>query len=568
MIATFIIAGYEHRSARVVPRRPSPAPGTLAERARECARRRRPRRIALAARAGRCARRRARRRCSLLRPRDGLIAARAGRCAAAYFDARRDRARAALRRARSSRSARARAQPRRGGGCCGGARAARRRRGRAAGARGRGRRRRGGAGLSLALGVAPLPFGAIARRRALAVGLATQSWRGWARDVAQAARSGCGLTAGAAPVAVALMRRYPRGWWLPAPAVAVAGAVALTFVGPVLLEPIFNDFTPLPDGRAARARCSRSRRAPGVRVGEVYEVDASRRTSAANAYVNGLGATRRVVLFDTLLRELHAERGALGGRARAGARALPRRAARCSPSSRWAPRRGCARSRGWRGASTAPATPRPRPRRCPRSRCAGVVCAAVGSVARQLSRAVERRADAFSLALTDDPEAFIAFERRITRQNLADPDPPRWLSALLGHPPADRRADRDRRAPTRPGERPTPLPLVRAPRRRLGAVELGQALDALASLPAGVVVLERVDQLAHEARREADARDDDAGDLAGLDLVVDAREGDRELVVGVADVREVRVDARHHLGRDVDVDVAVGAESAARSSSV
>ncbi len=49
------------------------------------------------------------------------------------------------------------------------------------------------------------------------------------------------------------------------------------------------------------------------------------------------------------------------------------------------------------------------------------------------------------------------------------------------------------------------------------------------------------------------------GHLLGLDLVVDAREGDRELVVGVADVREVRVHAAHDLGREVDVYVALGA---------
>jgi STE24 endopeptidase len=66
----------------------------------------------------------------------------------------------------------------------------------------------------------------------------------------------------------------------------------------------------------------------------------------------------------------------------------------------------------------------------------GAVSAAIGIVARQLSRAVERRADAFSLELTDDPDAFVAFERRITRQNLADPDPPRLLSRVLAtHPP-------------------------------------------------------------------------------------------------------------------------------------
>jgi STE24 endopeptidase len=70
----------------------------------------------------------------------------------------------------------------------------------------------------------------------------------------------------------------------------------------------------------------------------------------------------------------------------------------------------------------------------------GIVSAAVGSLACGLSRAVEVRADTYSLVLTDAPEPFIAFERRIVSQNLADPDPPGWLVRLMGtHPPTVRR---------------------------------------------------------------------------------------------------------------------------------
>src|ERR1700677_1397803 len=88
---------------------------------------------------------------------------------------------------------------------------------------------------------------------------------------------------------------------------------------------------------------------------------------------------------------------------------------------------------------------------------------------------------------------------------------------------------------------------------------LGQVLDALAGAPLRVVVLHRVDQLAHEARGQVDAGDHDTGDLLRLDLVVDAGEGDGELVVGVADVSEVRVYAPHDLGGQVDVYVALSA---------
>jgi STE24 endopeptidase len=55
----------------------------------------------------------------------------------------------------------------------------------------------------------------------------------------------------------------------------------------------------------------------------------------------------------------------------------------------------------------------------------------------RLSRAVERRADTFALELTGDHEAFTSFEQRIVVANVADPDPPRWVTALLAsHPPA------------------------------------------------------------------------------------------------------------------------------------
>jgi len=61
---------------------------------------------------------------------------------------------------------------------------------------------------------------------------------------------------------------------------------------------------------------------------------------------------------------------------------------------------------------------------------------AVTAVSNQLSRAIERRADAFALDLTDEPDAMVGFERRITLQNVGDPDPPRWQQILLGtHPP-------------------------------------------------------------------------------------------------------------------------------------
>ena len=76
----------------------------------------------------------------------------------------------------------------------------------------------------------------------------------------------------------------------------------LSFVAPVVLEPLFNRFAPLADEELARSLRELSVRA-GVPVSEVLVADASRRTRKQNAYVSGFGRTRRLVVFDTLVED-------------------------------------------------------------------------------------------------------------------------------------------------------------------------------------------------------------------------------------------------------------------------
>jgi STE24 endopeptidase len=287
-----------------------------------------------------------------------------------------------------------------------------------------------GAVLSLALGAATLPTAALMRKRALDVRLATQSWRGWAADVARSAALGAGFAAAGAVVVTALMRRYEERWWAPAAGGGVAVAALVVLAGPVLLEPIFNDFTPLEEGELRREVLDLAERA-GVRVREVFSVDASRRTSAANAYVSGLGATRRVVLFDTLLSSFTMDE-ARTVVAHELAHVRHRDVARLLVFSALVAPAGTRAV----AAIAQRVDARERPALPALALGGAAVSAAVGVAARRLSRAVERRADSFALALTDAPEAFVSFERRITRQNLADPAPPRWQTRLFAtHPP-------------------------------------------------------------------------------------------------------------------------------------
>jgi STE24 endopeptidase len=177
-------------------------------------------------------------------------------------------------------------------------------------------------------------------------------------------------------------------------------------------------------------------RKAGVDVGEVYEIDASRRTTAANAYVTGLGHTKRVVLYDTLLENFSRDELRLVVAhelghvhyhdvpwgllylaivAPFGILAVARLTDRLAPE----------------GSSGTPAM-------LPALALSITVMATViTTVSNQYSRAIESRADAFALTTTGETRAFISFERRISVRNLADPDPPDWQTFLLStHPPA------------------------------------------------------------------------------------------------------------------------------------
>jgi STE24 endopeptidase len=89
-------------------------------------------------------------------------------------------------------------------------------------------------------------------------------------------------------------------WWLWGWLAFMAVILAVTFVYPVLIMPRFNKFTPLPDGDL-RSRIEAVARLADTPIEGVYTMDASKRSTRGNAFVAGFGATKRVVLFDTIL---------------------------------------------------------------------------------------------------------------------------------------------------------------------------------------------------------------------------------------------------------------------------
>jgi STE24 endopeptidase len=287
--------------------------------------------------------------------------------------------------------------------------------------------------LASALARLPLSFwrGYLHERR---FGLSTQTARGWLADRAKSLAVAAVVTSVPMLGLVGLARAFP-SWWPVAAAVASGAFVLLmSFVAPVVLEPVFNRFRPLDDDDLARTLRELSVRA-GVPVDRVLVADASRRTRKSNAYVSGLGRTRRVVVFDTLLErsgtaevELVVAHELAHRRARHVAKgtAAAIAATALGVLALWAALR-------WDALLEAAHAEGPGD---PRVVALVLLLATLLEVAgapvfAALSRRFEREADRGSVELTGDLESFERAHRELALSNLSDLAPPRALYLLL-----------------------------------------------------------------------------------------------------------------------------------------
>jgi STE24 endopeptidase len=296
-----------------------------------------------------------------------------------------------------------------------------------------------GAGISLLLVVVGLPLAAWRHDRAFDVGLSTQTWGAWLEDVAKSAGIGAVIAGAGGAIGLALVRRFPRRWWIPGSGIVVLFGVITLWLWPVLIDPLFNEFQPLKKGRLRSEVLALARKAD-VKVGEVYRVDASRRTTAVNAYVNGIGPTKRVVLYDTLIDDLPPEQvrqvvaHELGHQKHRDLYRGLLWLALVAPAGVYLAQR-LAETFGRREGLGDPAR-KAGPSALPAIALAvSLVSFALGSASNVVSRQVEARADSFSLQLTHNPAALIALQRELAERNISDPDPPALLQALFGtHP--------------------------------------------------------------------------------------------------------------------------------------
>jgi STE24 endopeptidase len=282
--------------------------------------------------------------------------------------------------------------------------------------------------LGLIANVVTLPTDVMAERVQRRWGLSTQHWSSWARDRAVTWLLGTLALVAIVLGLVALAKRSRRGWWVPA---AIAGAVlvlGVSFAYPVLVEPQFNHFTSMAPG-PQRDQFMQLAAADGVPVKDVLVADASKRTTSLNAYVSGFGSTRRLVVYDTLLKHAPPVQVRL-----VVAHELGHAAANDVLHGTLVGALGAAFAvvllRLLLGARMAD------PRRTAMLLALIVVGTTVSSpVQNMVSRKIEARADYHSLQLTKDPKDFVEMQHELSVTNLSGLNPNRWRYLLFADHP-------------------------------------------------------------------------------------------------------------------------------------
>jgi STE24 endopeptidase len=303
--------------------------------------------------------------------------------------------------------------------------------------------------------------------RAHAFHLSTQTAAGWFLDWGKGCLLLLGLAVPLGSVLVALWRRTPKRWALWAWAGCGLATVVLVALAPIVVDPLFSTIRPLQDP-ALRERVLALAERAGLPADQVYVSDASRRTTAENAYFTGLGATKRVVLYDTLLR--HEDPAAV-------ATVVAHELGHWQHADIW---KGigwsllglavcfwcAARVLAWAGRErrvrlTGPADLAAVPLMLLVFFVLNLVSLPLQNA---ISRSMERAADRTALELTRDPAAFIRSEVQLARAGLADLAPPRAIVLLLyTHPPTVERIRMAERFAERQGATPQPGSFTKDP---------------------------------------------------------------------------------------------------------
>jgi STE24 endopeptidase len=292
------------------------------------------------------------------------------------------------------------------------------------------------------IGVLPLAYYGFRLDRRY--GLSSQSRAEWFRDHLKAVVLAGFVVLGGSGILYGAIRIWPGWWWLPAAAVYTLVTVVLARLFPTLLLPWFYRFVPL-DRPELLERLRRLSDKAGVPVVGAFEWGLGSKSRTANAAVVGLGASRRILVSDTMLAEYsddeievvlaheiahHVHGDLTKALAIESALLLAATAAVHATLTHVGPLVGVVRPTDLAGLPLA-------------ALAAGAVFLLATPLVFAISRANERRADDYALRLTGGSAAFVSAMRRLAAQNLAETAPPRvavWL--FHSHPPVDERIAR------------------------------------------------------------------------------------------------------------------------------
>ena len=315
-----------------------------------------------------------------------------------------------------------------------------------------------GAGLSVVTFAVTLPLSGARYAWGRDYGIVTQGVSGWAIDLAKGLGVQVVIGALIGSFAAVGIARLPRAWWAAFAAGVAAFVYLMSLLSPLVLEPLFQRTEPLRDPRLSEQILAIAQRA-GVEADDVKVNDASARTTAANAYVSGLGGSRHIVLYDTLLRDFPEDEVRM---------VVAHELAHVEKhhvlkGSTWGAALGVPASLlifaivGWRtgfgrAARDAEGCDLVLRRLAVTAAAAAVITAASAPLGTWVSRAYEREADWRGIQLSGDPQAAIGLQQGLVRQSLGVPDPPEGIRFWFGtHPTALERIGLALRAERREG---------------------------------------------------------------------------------------------------------------------
>src|SRR5262249_6180253 len=150
-----------------------------------------------------------------------------------------------------------------------------------------------------------LPLDAYQQKISLQYGLSVQSWGSWLGDQLKGMLVGLVIFTFAAWGFTSLVRKFPRRWWLYTWMCAVPFVIFLIFISPIVIDPLFNKFEPLDKSNPQLVTAIQQvthRGGLDIPRDRMFLMKASEKVTTLNAYVTGFGPSKRVVVWDTTIK--------------------------------------------------------------------------------------------------------------------------------------------------------------------------------------------------------------------------------------------------------------------------